>query len=132
MCVLLGADVIIASTVKRIDNFYSAVMKLKDMNRQTLAKQVLYKGYRFSIKDCLDRQQEARYSALGVVIADARYEEFEHFLDNQVVFERCGEDCFKLTKAAEDKCLNNQVNSVIDDILQNAYSQKTLLALDIL
>lgn len=135
MCVVLKPDVIVASVVKRLYNFYSILDKhfTKD---KTISKAEHLQKYHISIQDCIKRQQDAHFSSLGVVVADSDHSDFENFLESKNdTFVRCGYDCYTLTEKAKNYCLSNNsddINKLMDDIIDNAYSMSTLRALDII
>ena len=133
MCVVLKSDVIVASTVKRLNNFYSILMRARFADGETVSKVDDLPEYRISIQDCIKRQRDAHFSSLGVVVADSDHSDFETFLESKNdTFVRCGYDCYTLTEKAKNYCLSNNINGLMNDIIDNAYSKSTLMALDII
>lgn len=133
MCVVLKSDVIVASTVKRLNNFYSVLMRTRFAEGETVSEVDYLPEYRISIQDCINRQRDAHFSSLGVVVADSDYSDFETFLEGKNdTFVRCGYDCYTLTEKAKNYCLSNNINGLMNDIIDNAYSKSTLMALDII
>lgn len=132
MCVVLKSDVIVASTVKRLNNFYSVLMRTRFAEGETVSKVDYLPEYRISIQDCIKRQHDAHFSSLGVVVADSDYSDFETFLESKNdTFVRCGYDCYALTEKAKNH-LSKDINVLMNDIIDNAYSISTLRALDII
>lgn len=132
MCIILNPDIIVASVVKRLYNFYSILDKhfTKD---KTISKAEHLQKYDISIQDCLQRQLDAHFSSLGVVVADSDYSDFETFLESKNdTFVRCGYACYTLTEKAKNYCLSNNINVLMNDIIDTAYSKSTLMALDII
>lgn len=133
MCVVLKSDVIVASTVKRLNNFYSVLMRARFAEGENVSEVDYLPKYRISIQDCINRQRDAHFSSLGVVVADSDYSDFETFLESKNdTFVRCGYDCYTLTEKAKNYCLSNNINGLMNDIIDNAYSKSTLMALDII
>jgi len=132
MCVILKPDIIVAAMIKRINNFYQFMINSKKISKDEIISHKGYEGFTFSLEDCIKIQNDSRNSSLGIVIANTEKMGFQSFLENKRMFKPIGVDSYRLTEEAEEACFANQIDKLIDAILENAYSRKTLLAMDII
>lgn len=129
MCVSLLPDVIVASEVSERCSFINHFEKNEKLKS--------FKEYRISIGDCLKKQEKAKHRGIGYVVADWKESDYRNYFDSNSVFVPCGAGNYQVrSEYAESIFKENKYDSniynLLSKILEHAYSDKILSALNII